>query len=57
VLKAEWADRLHEHFSQLQLDVLPTAGHFVHLDQPEIAAEEIGSQTFIGATHDGMGRL
>jgi pimeloyl-ACP methyl ester carboxylesterase len=42
VLKAAWTDRLHEHFSDLRLDVLPDAGHFVHLEQPDRAALEIG---------------
>lgn len=41
VLKAEWADRLPEFFTHLQLDVQPDAGHFVHLEQPDIAAEAI----------------
>ncbi len=42
VLKAEWADRLPEHFSRLQCDLLPATGHFVHLEQPAAAAGEIG---------------
>jgi epoxide hydrolase 4 len=41
VLKAEWTDRLHETFSDAQVNVLPAAGHFVHLEQPDIAAREI----------------
>jgi pimeloyl-ACP methyl ester carboxylesterase len=42
VLKTAWTDRLHEHFTDLRLDVLPDAGHFVHLEQPDRAALEIG---------------
>jgi pimeloyl-ACP methyl ester carboxylesterase len=41
VLKAEWADRLPEFFTNLQLDVQPAAGHFVHLEQPDAAAAQI----------------
>jgi len=41
VLKAEWTDRLPEFFTDLQLDVQPDAGHFVHLEQPDIAAAAI----------------
>jgi pimeloyl-ACP methyl ester carboxylesterase len=43
VLKAAWSDRLHEHFSNLQLDIQPDAGHFVHLEQPDAAAAAIGA--------------
>ena len=41
VLKAAWTDRLHEHFSQLQLDLAPDAGHFVHVESPDLAAHDI----------------
>ena len=41
VLKASWTDRLHEHFSNLQLDLAPDAGHFVHIECPELAAQDI----------------
>jgi pimeloyl-ACP methyl ester carboxylesterase len=41
VLKAEWGDRLPEFFSDLRFDVLPDAGHFVHLEQPDVAAAQI----------------
>jgi pimeloyl-ACP methyl ester carboxylesterase len=41
VLKACWTDRLHEHFGELQLDLAPDAGHFVHMECPELAAQDI----------------
>lgn len=42
VLKAVWADRLGEFFSgDLQVDIAPDAGHFVHCETPERAGEEI----------------
>lgn len=43
VLKPEWADRLHEHFSDLRFDAQPDAGHFVHLEQPDAAAAAIAA--------------
>lgn len=41
VLPAAWADRLPAFFNDVQVDVLPQAGHFVHLECPERAAAEI----------------
>lgn len=41
VLKVSWADRLHEHFSNLQLDHAPDAGQFVHIECPDLAAQDI----------------
>lgn len=41
VLKVQWADRLHEHFSALRFDVQPDAGHFVHVECPDAAAGNI----------------
>lgn len=41
VLKVAWTDRLGEFFSDLQLDVAPDAGHFVHLECADLAAEAI----------------
>lgn len=44
VLKAEWVDRLAEFFvGDLEVDVEPGAGHFIHLEVPERAAEAVGS--------------
>ena len=42
VLKVEWTDRLPAFFTDLQLGVQPDAGHFVHLEQPQAAADAIG---------------
>jgi pimeloyl-ACP methyl ester carboxylesterase len=42
-LKAEWTDRLSEFFSDLRFDLQPDAGHFVHLERPEIAADAIAA--------------
>jgi pimeloyl-ACP methyl ester carboxylesterase len=41
VLKVEWTDRLPEFFSDLRLDLQADAGHFVHLEQPDVAAAAI----------------
>jgi pimeloyl-ACP methyl ester carboxylesterase len=53
VLKAAWTDRLHEHFSDLQLDVAPDAGHFVHIECADLAARDIAK--FFRA--DGFGKV
>jgi epoxide hydrolase 4 len=42
ILKPAWADRLPEFFTQLELSFAPDAGHFVHYETPERAADEIG---------------
>lgn len=41
VLKAEWTDRLPAFFSNLELSIAEDAGHFVHYEMPNEAAEEI----------------
>jgi pimeloyl-ACP methyl ester carboxylesterase len=41
VLPAAWIDRLAEYFTDLQVEVLPQAGHFVHLECPDRAAAEV----------------
>ena len=41
VLKAEWMDRLPEFFSDLEASVADEAGHFVQMEQPELAAAAI----------------
>ena len=43
ILKRTWTDRLPEFFSDLQLDVQPDTGHFVHLEAPDVAAEAIAA--------------
>ena len=39
--QADWMDRLPEFFSNLEASVAPDAGHFVQMEQPQRAAEEI----------------
>jgi pimeloyl-ACP methyl ester carboxylesterase len=41
VLKAEWADRLGDYFSDYDFAVVDGAGHFVAYERPEFAVEEI----------------
>ena len=41
IIKAEWMDRLPEYFTDLEASVASDAGHFVQMEQPELAAEEI----------------
>lgn len=43
VLKVEWTDRLPEFFSDLELEIEPGAGHFVHWEMPDRAAERIAA--------------
>jgi pimeloyl-ACP methyl ester carboxylesterase len=41
VLKAEWRDRLPEFFTDVEVSVAERAGHFVHWEDPHLAAREI----------------
>ena len=41
LLRQDWTDRLGEYFSDLELDFAPDAGHFVHYETPDSAAQEI----------------
>lgn len=43
VLPAAWTDRLAQYFTDLQVEVLPQAGHFVHLEHPDRAAQDIAA--------------
>lgn len=43
VLPAAWIDRLAEFFTDLRVEVLPQAGHFVHLECPDRAADDIAA--------------
>jgi pimeloyl-ACP methyl ester carboxylesterase len=43
ILKVDWIDRLPEFFSRLELDIAEDAGHFVHYEQPDLAAREIAA--------------
>lgn len=49
VLPAAWADRLQAFFTDLQLELLPDAGHFVHLERPDRAAADVAA--FFGTAH------
>ena len=42
VLKADWADALPDHFADITVDFAETCGHFVHYEDPDLAAAEIG---------------
>ena len=41
LIKAEWADRLGDYFSDYSFKAAPGAGHFVHYETPEAANREI----------------
>jgi epoxide hydrolase 4 len=41
VLQPSWADRLGEFFTDLEISFAPGAGHFVHYETPDQAAEEV----------------
>ncbi len=41
VLKADWVDTLPDSFSDLAVDVLPEAGHFVHYERADAANREM----------------
>jgi pimeloyl-ACP methyl ester carboxylesterase len=41
VLKAEWSDRLPEFFVDIDVSVIPEAGHFVPYERPDVANAEI----------------
>ena len=41
VNKPEWRDNLPDYFENVQIDLAPEAGHFVHYDQPDLANAEI----------------
>jgi pimeloyl-ACP methyl ester carboxylesterase len=43
VLKAEWTDRLPEHFADLEVTVAEDAGHFVHYEAPGPASAAIAA--------------
>jgi len=43
VIKAEWSDTIGEHFTQATVEIAADAGHFVHYEQPDLAAEKIST--------------
>lgn len=50
VLKAAWIDTLPATFRSLSVDLMPDAGHFVHLERPDAAAADIARAV---AAHPG----
>jgi len=53
ILKSAWADVLDQYFSDLELSFAEGSGHFVHYEEPDLAAAEI--DRFFG-TRLGMTR-
>lgn len=47
VLLPAWRDRLSEFFADVTVETAPRAGHFVHHERPDLAAERIAA--FFGA--------
>jgi pimeloyl-ACP methyl ester carboxylesterase len=43
ILKAEWVDRLPEFFADPEITIAKDAGHFVHYETPDAAAEAIAA--------------
>ena len=41
VLKAEWSDRLGDTFSDVEVTVVPEAGHYLHYERPDLANREM----------------
>ena len=41
ILKARWADRLGDYFSDFEFEPAPGAGHFVHYERPDLANDRI----------------
>lgn len=41
ILKADWVDALPDAFEDLSVDIAEHCGHFVHYEDPDLAAEEI----------------
>jgi pimeloyl-ACP methyl ester carboxylesterase len=41
ILKAEWADVLPKYFDQIEINFAENEGHFVHYENPALAAEAI----------------
>ncbi|MBU2533370.1 MAG: alpha/beta hydrolase [Alphaproteobacteria bacterium] len=43
VLKAEWSDNISANFTDATVEIAEHAGHFVHYEAPELAAERIAA--------------
>ena len=41
VIKAEWADKVDDHFTRATVEIAEDAGHFVHYEAPVLAAEKM----------------
>jgi pimeloyl-ACP methyl ester carboxylesterase len=41
ILKAEWADAVPDYFTDAEVSICETAGHFVHYEEPDIAAAQV----------------
>lgn len=41
VLKLDWSDGLEDYFGDMSLEIAAQAGHFVHYEQPDLAAAHI----------------
>jgi epoxide hydrolase 4 len=54
VLKAEWADVLPDYFDEVEVGFAESAGHFVHYEDPDLAAAEIAR--FFAAHASGVSR-
>jgi pimeloyl-ACP methyl ester carboxylesterase len=52
VLKAEWADALPDQFGDLAVGFAEACGHFVHYEDPDLAAAEVAA-FFVGCAGTG----
>ena len=41
ILKAEWGPFVFNHFEKAELSYADNSGHFVHVEEPDLAAEFI----------------
>jgi pimeloyl-ACP methyl ester carboxylesterase len=46
VIPARWADTIGDWFDNVEVELAPQAGHFVHWEQPNLAANRI--RAFLG---------
>ncbi|MEZ5863981.1 MAG: alpha/beta hydrolase [Geminicoccaceae bacterium] len=46
ILKCEWIDAVADAFDDVRADIVESCGHFVHYEQPDLAAAEVAS--FLG---------
>lgn len=43
IIKSEWSDCLGDTFANFELSFAEDAGHFVHYEMPDLAADEISN--------------